>query len=149
MGLFDFIGDLFGGGGGGTVVHTTTVQEAAQAANITVNPQTTVSLSIDTTDIATALENYGAFQNAIASKDFELAEKMYQSNLTIGLTGLKLMAEELSQGKTALLQAQTGLSLESQGIIESQKWLNLGENALILLKRLMIAGGLIYLVTRR
>jgi len=142
MGLFSFIGDLFGGGGGGTVVHTTTVQESAQAANVTVNPQTNVSLTIDTTDIAKALQDYGAFQNAIASKDYALAEKLYESNLTIGLAGLSLMSEELSQGKA-------GLSLEAQGLIESQKWFGLGTNALLLLQRLAIAGGLIYLITRR
>jgi len=93
VGFFDF---LFGGGET-TVVETHVEQAAAQAANVTVNPSTTVSLAIDTSDLAQAFENMTKENAEIAGREQEILEKQYQATLELGQANILLGGLNLAQ----------------------------------------------------
>jgi len=140
MGLFSFLGDIFGGGGGGSSTTVTTVQEAAQAANITVNPSTSVSLTISTDELAAALsqfglslESYFSSEGAFQKSSLDLDEKTF----ALGLVALQMQAEGAEQSNV----------LEAAQINLNAAWQSIATNFYTLLKWSALGVG-VYLITK-
>uniref|UniRef100_A0A6M3JLY1 Uncharacterized protein n=1 Tax=viral metagenome TaxID=1070528 RepID=A0A6M3JLY1_9ZZZZ len=125
-------------GGGGTSVIMTTKQQAAQAANVTVNPSTTVSLAIDTQAIADALKALSFSNIEIADKGIASNEQLYKATLAIGLANLQLASQEADY-KAAEIQAEAK---------EEETWQALSVRFYGLVKMALVGYGL-YLFSRR
>jgi len=131
------MGGLFGGGDTTTVVHTE--QAAAQAANVTVNPSTTVSLTFDLDKLAKAIREYTGEMSSVTSRNMETTEKYQKLDLLLRTANIGLLKDQIA--------------LESQNVAAdvalSERFALLGDDALKLLKGAVLIGAVLYFVKKR
>lgn len=135
------MGGLFGGGGTSTTV--TSTQTAQQAAVVTVNPSTTVSLSVDTSDIADALNKIADGTLTLETAKLEQSQAQYNASLLVALSDIGVKKQDL-------LLTQAGLNLQAQQSVAISSLVStIGNKFYTLIKYSALAYGLYLLISLR